>query len=314
MPVSSCSPLAGMTSADTSAASFDPSFAEADGLAAAAAGWRRSRSALALLSAFLTFVVLTGLTPIEPTQQVVVSFLLINAAHHPAAGRHHRPRSLAGGPGPPARPGGGAAARPDRQPVLGHRGAAGGAGRDRRQRHPRSRPRPAVLGPDARGDPEFADRRPRLSARARPADPRRHPGHGQRHRPRPAAVRPGPRNVSRVADRERRRAQPAGRDADRQGSQHPGNARRPASSRPSRRRRRNSSAMSTRTSRRSRCSRRPITSPPSSGCAPSTTPSSTSRACSIRAWSRSCKQTQASVAEYAADRSRAGSACRSRSR
>jgi two-component system nitrogen regulation sensor histidine kinase NtrY len=36
--------------------------------------------AIALLSAFLTFVVLSGLTPIEPTRQVVYSFLLINAA------------------------------------------------------------------------------------------------------------------------------------------------------------------------------------------------------------------------------------------
>ena len=35
---------------------------------------------IALLSAFLTFVVLSGLTPIEPTRQVVYSFLLINAA------------------------------------------------------------------------------------------------------------------------------------------------------------------------------------------------------------------------------------------
>ncbi len=35
---------------------------------------------IALLSAFLTFVVLTGLTPIEPTRDVVISFLLINAA------------------------------------------------------------------------------------------------------------------------------------------------------------------------------------------------------------------------------------------
>jgi two-component system, NtrC family, nitrogen regulation sensor histidine kinase NtrY len=35
--------------------------------------------ALALLSAFLTFVVVTGLTPVEPTTQVVNSFLLINA-------------------------------------------------------------------------------------------------------------------------------------------------------------------------------------------------------------------------------------------
>ena len=36
--------------------------------------------ALALISAFLTFVVLTGLTPIVPTHKVVIGFLLINAA------------------------------------------------------------------------------------------------------------------------------------------------------------------------------------------------------------------------------------------
>src|ERR1700716_2348279 len=73
------SPFAGMTSAHTSAASFDPSFAESKGwslwrwLAPFAVG-------LALLSALLTFVVLTGLTSIEPTRKVVVSFLLINGA------------------------------------------------------------------------------------------------------------------------------------------------------------------------------------------------------------------------------------------
>jgi two-component system nitrogen regulation sensor histidine kinase NtrY len=71
--------LAEMTSADTSAASFDPSLADSKGwslrkvLAPFAVG-------LALLSAFLTFVVLTGLTRIEPTREVVGSFLLINAA------------------------------------------------------------------------------------------------------------------------------------------------------------------------------------------------------------------------------------------
>src|ERR1700760_2291384 len=69
----------GMTSADTSAPSFDPSFVEPRSrplrrlLAPFAVGF-------ALLSACLTFVVLTGLTPIEPTRSVVVSFLLINAA------------------------------------------------------------------------------------------------------------------------------------------------------------------------------------------------------------------------------------------
>src|SRR5712671_542886 len=68
-----------MTTADTSANQFDPSIAEPE-------GWSLRRwlapfaVAIALLSAFLTFVVLTGLTPIEPTREVVVSFLLINGA------------------------------------------------------------------------------------------------------------------------------------------------------------------------------------------------------------------------------------------
>jgi two-component system, NtrC family, nitrogen regulation sensor histidine kinase NtrY len=68
-----------MTSAETSAASLDPSFAESK-------GWSLRRwlapfaVCIALLSAFLTFVVLTGLTPIEPTREVVYSFILINAA------------------------------------------------------------------------------------------------------------------------------------------------------------------------------------------------------------------------------------------
>ena len=68
-----------MTSADISVPPSDPPLAESKGgflrrwLAPFAVG-------LALLSAFLTFVVLTGLTPIEPTRLVVVSFILINAA------------------------------------------------------------------------------------------------------------------------------------------------------------------------------------------------------------------------------------------
>jgi two-component system nitrogen regulation sensor histidine kinase NtrY len=68
-----------MTSADTPAASLDPQFAESERvtlrrfLAPFAVG-------VALLSTFLTFVVLTGLTRIEPTRIVVMSFLAINAA------------------------------------------------------------------------------------------------------------------------------------------------------------------------------------------------------------------------------------------
>ena len=71
--------FAGMTSVDTSAAQFDPSLAEPRGrsllrlLAPIAIG-------LALVSAFLTFVVLTGLTRIEPTREVAVSFILMNGA------------------------------------------------------------------------------------------------------------------------------------------------------------------------------------------------------------------------------------------
>src|SRR5215203_546355 len=68
-----------MTSADTSAPTFDPSFAESKG--STLRRWLAPFAvAIALLSAFLTFVVLTGLTPIEPTREVVYSFLLINAA------------------------------------------------------------------------------------------------------------------------------------------------------------------------------------------------------------------------------------------
>src|SRR5882757_4148462 len=68
-----------MTTAETSANQFDPSIAEPE-------GWSLRRwlvpfaVAIALLSAFLTFIVLTGLTPIEPKREVVYSFLLINAA------------------------------------------------------------------------------------------------------------------------------------------------------------------------------------------------------------------------------------------
>ena len=68
-----------MTSADTSAAQFDPSLAKSKG--SSLRKWLAPFAvALALLSAFLTFVVLTGLTRIEPTRQVAVSFMLMNGA------------------------------------------------------------------------------------------------------------------------------------------------------------------------------------------------------------------------------------------
>src|ERR1700694_2820318 len=73
------SPLVERPSADPPPASFDPSFAESKGRSL----WRFVAPfavGVALLSACLTFVVLTGLTRIDPTREVVLSFILINAA------------------------------------------------------------------------------------------------------------------------------------------------------------------------------------------------------------------------------------------
>ncbi|NOJ47863.1 sensor histidine kinase NtrY-like [Bradyrhizobium archetypum] len=68
-----------MTTAETSAPSFNPSLTESGG--GILRKWVAPFAvAIALLSAFLTFMVLSGLTPIEPTRNVVYSFLLINAA------------------------------------------------------------------------------------------------------------------------------------------------------------------------------------------------------------------------------------------
>jgi two-component system, NtrC family, nitrogen regulation sensor histidine kinase NtrY len=68
-----------MTSVDTSAAQFDPSLAEPKGRSVMRL-LRPIAIGLALLSAFLTFVVLTGLTRIEPTREVALAFILMNGA------------------------------------------------------------------------------------------------------------------------------------------------------------------------------------------------------------------------------------------
>src|ERR1700712_4135644 len=78
-PQAFSSPFGGMTSADTSAPSFDPSLAEPR--ASSLRRWLAQFAVgLALLSTFLTFVILSGLTRIQPTPPVVVSFLLLNTA------------------------------------------------------------------------------------------------------------------------------------------------------------------------------------------------------------------------------------------
>src|SRR4051812_33139395 len=79
MAAPSSTPLSGMTSAETSAASFDTAPAEEPRRWSLLRWLAPVAVALALLSAFLTFVVLTGLTSIEPTPEVVRSFYLTNA-------------------------------------------------------------------------------------------------------------------------------------------------------------------------------------------------------------------------------------------
>ncbi|AMA58145.1 sensor histidine kinase NtrY-like [Bradyrhizobium sp. CCGE-LA001] len=69
-----------MTSADTSAASFDTAPADEPRRWSLRRWLAPVAVALALGSAFVTFLVLTGLTKIEPTPEVVRSFYLINAA------------------------------------------------------------------------------------------------------------------------------------------------------------------------------------------------------------------------------------------
>ena len=68
-----------MTSADTSAASFDTAPAEEPRRWSPRRWLAPFAVALALLSGLLTFLVLTGLTSIDPTPEVVRSFYLINA-------------------------------------------------------------------------------------------------------------------------------------------------------------------------------------------------------------------------------------------
>jgi len=72
--------IAGMTSADTSAAHFDTAPAEEPRRWSARRWLAPFAVVLALLSAFVTFLVLTGLTTIEPTPAVVRSIYLTNAA------------------------------------------------------------------------------------------------------------------------------------------------------------------------------------------------------------------------------------------
>ena len=247
-----------MTTAETtSAPSFDPSLAESGG--GILRKWVAPFAvAIALLSAFLTFMVLSGLTPIEPTRHVVYSFLLINAATILLlVGIIVREVWLV----IQARRRGRAAARLHVQIVSLFSIIA---------------VLPAVLvaivanvtidrGLDRlfSGPTREVIQNSLIVARAYMQE------HAKLIRGDIlgmandiASARPlfdqDRRSFQRTADRKCGRAQFAGRDAGRQGSQRPGHGARPASSRNSRRRRRIFSATSMKTSRRSRSSLKPI--------------------------------------------------------
>src|SRR5688572_32065651 len=92
---------------------------------------------LSLVSAFATYIILTGLSPIAPRNEVVLTVLFLNVVLIVAMivlltrqiiglARAWKQRTP------------GAAAHPHRRPVLHHRGAADAAPRHRRDRHLRA--------------------------------------------------------------------------------------------------------------------------------------------------------------------------------
>ena len=135
---------------------------------------------LSLVSAFATYLILTGLTPIAPRNEVVLTVLFINilliiamVARDRLAG--HRPVARLARQGCPARGCTSASSR-----------CSASSPRCRRccwrsPPPPPSRARSTAGSPPARAPScELARRRQRLSRRARPGDPHRHRQHGAR--------------------------------------------------------------------------------------------------------------------------------------
>src|SRR5262249_12651935 len=174
--------------------------------------------ALALLSAFLTFVVLAGLTPIAPTHEVVVTLLLANAVTVFLLILVIA-RGVGSRAGEAARARGGATARAHRRLVLHRRCGPRDCGRRGGQRDARPGPRSPVLAADAVADREFADRGRRLCARTRPVRARRQHRHCHRTRTRQALVRPVTRAVPSVPRGSSLDPRIAGGHAARQGPQ-----------------------------------------------------------------------------------------------
>ncbi len=152
----------------------------------------------ALLSALATFLVLSGLTPLPPTHNVVVSLLGINGlaalflvaviareiTQIVQARRHGRAGSQI--------------ARAHRRLVRDHRRGADHPGRDCCHHHARSRPRPVFLGPHQGDRRKFDIGRGSLSWRTCADDPRRYRRDGAGRGARQAAVRFRPRAISAI--------------------------------------------------------------------------------------------------------------------
>ena len=128
---------------------------------------------VALLSATATFLVLAGMTPIDPVQSVVADAACGQCRDQRPLARHHRAGSLGRDPGPPPRPRRIAPARADRQPVRRHRRGPDRPCRGGRFHDARSRPRPLLLLEHARHHRGFGFRRQRLCARTSPGHARR---------------------------------------------------------------------------------------------------------------------------------------------
>ena len=152
----------------------------------------------ALLSALATFLVLSGLTPLPPTHNVVVSLLGINGLAALIPCRRHRPRNHPDRAGATPWPRRLKTACAHRRLVRDHRRGPDHSGRDCCHHHARSRPRPVFLGPHQGDRRKFDIGRGSLSWRTCADDPRRYRRDGAGRGARQAAVRFRPRAISAI--------------------------------------------------------------------------------------------------------------------
>ena len=134
---------------------------------------------LSLISGLATYLILTNLTPIVPTGEVVLAGRARQRHDDPGHARRDRLADVGDVAGLAQQGRRQPAAYPDRRAVQRDRRAAGDPAGDCRDDQFRPRPRCLVLEPAAADHPEFGAGRECLSAGARPDDPQRYRQHGQ---------------------------------------------------------------------------------------------------------------------------------------